>query len=228
MEERAERAERTLEEEARRQVVEERLRIARELHDVVAHHIAVINVQAGVATHTLRDDPAGAEAALVHVRQGGRSVLDELAGILSVLRQPGDQPASIEPLPTLDQLDQLVATFTAVGLDVEWRTSGAHRPISPTLALAAYRIIQESLTNAHRHGRGSRARLRLDYHPDTLRIEVTNDTATNNDEHRVRPGHGITGMRERVTATGGTFDAGRMPDGRFRVRATLPLTGVDS
>lgn len=129
MQDRAERAEQALEEEARRQVVEERLRIARELHDVVAHHIAVINVQAGVATHLLRDDPAGAEAALAHVRQGGRSVLDELAGILNVLRQPDDRSESMEPLPTLDQLDQLVATFAAAGLRIESRTVGARRTI---------------------------------------------------------------------------------------------------
>lgn len=228
MEERAERAERTRTEEARRQVVEERLRIARELHDVVAHHIAVINVQAGVATHLLRDDPVGAEAALAHVRHGGNSVLDELAGILSVLRQPDDPTASAEPLPTLEQLDQLVATFAAVGLDVEWRTAGARRPVPPALALAAYRIVQESLTNAQRHGRGARALLRVDYEPHALSIEVVNDAATSSDDSRIRPGHGITGMRERVAATGGTFDVGRTREGRFRVHATLPLTSAGS
>jgi signal transduction histidine kinase len=225
MEERAERAEQALEEEARRQVVEERLRIARELHDVVAHHIAVINVQAGVASHLVRDDPAGAEAALAHVRRGAGSVLDEMSGILSVLRRPDDPTTpSTDPLPTLDQLEQLIANFTGVGLDVEWRTSGARRDVAPAVALAAYRIIQESLTNAHRHGRTPRAGLRVDYRPDALVVEVVNDARADLPATG-RRGHGIIGMRERVAAAGGTIDVGPTGDGRFRVHATLPLAG---
>ena len=228
MEERAERAERTREEEAQRQVVEERLRIARELHDIVAHHIAVINVQAGVAAHLLRDDPAGAGAALVHVRRGGQSVLDELATILNVLRQPDGGPQATQPLPTLDQLDELIGSFQAVGLHVEWHTTGARRLVPPALELAAYRIIEESLTNAHRYGRGPRVVLRVDYQPDALSIEVVNDIATRHDQTRGGSGHGLTGMRERVSATGGTFTADRTGDGRFRVRAVLPVeTGAE-
>jgi signal transduction histidine kinase len=225
LQERAERAEQALEEETRRQVVEERLRIARELHDVVAHHIAVINVQAGVATHLVRDDPAGAEAALAHVRRGASSVLDELGGILSVLRSD-DPTTPTDPLPTLDQLDRLIAGFTGVGLEVEWRTTGARRPVAPAVALAAYRIVQESLTNAHRHGRGPRVCLRVDYDLDVLTIEVLNDAVAGGPTSG-RRGHGIVGMRERVAAAGGTIDVGPTTDGRFRVAVTLPVAGDD-
>jgi signal transduction histidine kinase len=226
LQERAERAEEALEEEARRQVVEERLRIARELHDVVAHHIAVINVQAGVATHLMRDDPTGAEEALAHVRRGVSRVLDEISDILSVLRQSDDPTTSTDPLPTLDQLDRLIASFTSVGLEVEWHTAGARQPVAPAVELAAYRIVQESLTNAHRHGRGPRACLRVAYAPHMLSVEVLNDA---DPDRRTggRPGHGIIGMRERVAAAGGTIDVGTTTDGRFRVHATLPVSGED-
>ncbi len=222
MRERAERAEQALEEEARRQVVEERLRIARELHDVVAHQIAVINVQAGVAGHSVRDDPAAAEEALTHVRRGASAVLDELGGILSVLRQTDDPATSVAPLPRLDQLDELIADFAKVGLDIDWHTSGARRSVAPAVGLAAYRIVQESLTNAHRHGDGPRARLRVDYRPDALVIDVVNDTKADVSANG-RQGHGIVGMRERVIAAGGRIDVGPTRDGRFRVHVTLPV-----
>jgi signal transduction histidine kinase len=119
VEERAERAERSLEQEARRRVAEERLRIARELHDVVAHHMAVVNVQAGVAGHRITSDPSAAAEALAHVRKAGRSVLDELGGILSVLRGPDDQGDADVPSPGLGQLDDLLTSLAAAGLEVE-------------------------------------------------------------------------------------------------------------
>jgi len=224
--ERAERAEQALAEEARRQVVEERLRIARELHDVVAHHIAVINVQAGVATHLVREDPVAADEALAQVRRGAKSVLDELGGNLSVIRRPDDPSDPIDPLPTLDELDRLIADFASVGLDIEWHTSGGRRRVAPAVSLAAYRIIQESLTNAHRHSRSPRAVLRVEYRPNELCVEVLNDAAEVRSPTG-RRGHGILGMRERVAAAGGTIDVGPTSDGRYRVRATLPLTGDD-
>jgi signal transduction histidine kinase len=226
IQERAERAEHALEEEARRQVMEERLRIARELHDVVAHHIAVINVQAGVATHLVRDDPAGAEEALTHVRRGAKSVLDEMSGILSVLRRPDETTTATDPLPTLDQLDGLIASFNDLGFEVEWHTTGERQGVAPAVQLAAYRIVQESLTNAHRHGRSPRACLRVDYTRDTLSVEVLNDAATSRSTPG-RRGHGIIGMRERAAAAGGTIDVGPTADRRFRVFATLPVTGDD-
>ncbi len=220
VEERAERAERILEEEGMRRVAEERLRIARDLHDVVAHHIAVINVQAGVASHLLRTDPDGATAALAHVRQGGRSVLDELGTILRVLRRPDGLAAPVETVPTLDQLDELIKSFQESGLEVEWRSSGEHRPLSPAVEMTGYRVVQESLTNAHKHGSATGAKLRLDYSEEGLSIEVLNRGASDGPD---QPGHGIAGMRERVEAVGGTIDVGRAPDGRFRVHATLPV-----
>jgi len=226
LQERAERAEQALEEESRRQVAEERLRIARELHDVLAHHIAVINVQAGVADHLLRDDPEGAEAALAQVRLGARNVLDELGAILIVMRRTVDPTDSTNPLPTLDQLDRLVADFAAIGLDIEWHATGVGRPLAPAVGLAAYRIIQESLTNAHRHATGTHVCLRVDYRPDALHIEIINDAADvpSAATHR---GHGIIGMRERAQAVGGTIDIGPAPGGHFRVDASLPLASDD-
>lgn len=226
LEERAERAEKALEEETRRQVVEERLRIARELHDVMAHHIAVINVQAGLAQELVLADPAGAQQALDHVRRGACSVLDELSGILNVMRQTEDSTTSVDPLPTVDQLDQLVAELGGVGLDVEWHTSGVRQRLAPAVGLAAYRIVQESLTNAHRHGRGERAVVHLDHQPDALSIEVLNDLPAERAATE-RRGHGIIGMRERVAAAGGTIDTGPTGDGRFRVHVSLPVLGVD-
>lgn len=217
---RAERAEHALEEEARRRVIEERMRIARELHDVVAHHISVINVQAGVAAHLLRDDPTGAQEALTHVRRGAASVLDELGSILSVIRQPDEATSTTHPLPTLDDLQRLIADFAKVGFEIEWHTAGARRPVAPTIGLAAYRIIQESLTNAHRYGRHQRASLRLTYERDALRIEILNDIDTDR-PLGTRRGHGTVGMRERAAAAGGTIEIGPTADGQFRVHATL-------
>ena len=196
------------------------MRIARELHDVVAHHIAVINVQAGVAAHLLRENPTGAEEALTHVRRGAASVLDELSGILSVIRQSDEATSTTDPLPTLDDVRHLVADFANAGLEIEWHTAGAPRTLAPAIGLAAYRIIQESLTNAHRHGRQHRATLQLSYEPDALRIEVLNDM----DAERpvgTRRGHGTVGMRERVAAAGGTIEIGASSSGQFRVHATL-------
>lgn len=222
LEERAERAERALEEESRRRVIEERMRIARDLHDVVAHHIAVINVQAGVAAHLLRNDPTGAQAALTHVRRGAASVLDELSSILSVIRHADDATTATEPLPTLDDLPRLVADLAKVGLEIEWHTAGTPRPVTPVIGLAAYRIVQESLTNAHRHGSRPRATFRLTYERDGLRLEILNDMAADRPEG-ARRGHGTVGMRERVAAAGGTIEIGPTAGGRFRVHATLPI-----
>lgn len=225
--ERAERAERALEEEARRRVIEERMRIAREMHDVVAHHIAVINVQAGVAAHLLRGDPTGAEEALTHVRRGAASVLDELSSILGVIRQSDEATSTTDPLPTLDDLHHLIDDFGKVGLEVELQTAGAPRPVTPATGLAAYRIIQESLTNAHRHGSRHRATLGLTYERDELRIEIVNDIDADR-PGGTRRGHGAVGMRERVAAAGGTIEIGPTHDGRFRVHATLRTEQAES
>jgi signal transduction histidine kinase len=219
-----------LQERARRRAIEERLHIARELHDTVGHQIAVINVQAGVAAHHLRDRPEAAEQALGHVRTAARGVLDELATVLSVLREPGSasgtggEDAPTEPAPRLSELDQLVAFHARAGTRVEWTVSGGPRKLPPPVELSAYRTIQESLTNAGRHGRGV-VRLRLTYTADELRIEVRNAVGQPGAGGRngATPGYGLIGMTERVAAVGGALSAGTRPGGgEFVVSARLP------
>jgi len=220
-EERATRAEASKELEARRRVAEERLRIARELHDVIAHHIALMNVQAGIASHLLRTEPDQADIVLGQMRESGRTVLDELSSVLYVLRQPGDDREPTEPVPDLSRLGLLLDSLTAAGLSIHHRRAGRPRPLPTATELAAYRIIQEGLTNAHKHGAGG-THLLLDYRPDALHIQIRNPV-------RARPapaagtGHGLTGMSERAHAVGGTLHTGHEPDGTFGVDARLPL-----
>lgn len=228
LEERVLRAERLAEEEARRRVVEERLRIAREVHDLVGHHIAVANVQAGVAAYHLRERPDDAAAALVHVRHATKAVLDESRAMVGVLRDPADvdAPAPTEPAPGLGDLDRLLDSCAATGLHVGRTVAGIPRPLPATVDLVAYRLVQESLTNARKHG-GDRAWMVLSYTPDGLDIEVGNPCS---DDTRAAAGYGLVGMRERVDAVGGTLRAGPAGSGEFIVRAHLPCareTGAD-
>ncbi|MFF5521577.1 sensor histidine kinase [Streptomyces coeruleorubidus] len=228
VEERALRAEASKEAEARRRVAEERLRIARELHDVIAHHIALITIQAGVAGHFLRDRPDQADVALGHIRDGGRTVLDELGSLLHVLRQSGDEPDETqpaEPVPGLARLGGLLESLTAAGLSVRHRQTGRPRPLPTAVDLAAYRVIQEGLTNAHKHGATAEADLLVGYGPDALRVRITNllHTRPSPVPAAAGTGHGLTGMRERAHAVGGSFRAGAEPDGRFRLDVRLPL-----
>jgi signal transduction histidine kinase len=216
IEERALRAEQSRDEEARRRVVEERLRIARELHDVVAHHIAMINVQAGVAAHVLRDRPDQAEEALAHIRKAARTVLDETSMLLGVLRRPGE-PDENEPTRGLARLSGLLDSLGGAGLRVEHRQEGDARELPSAVDLAAYRIVQESLTNAHKHGSEATARLRLGYTPAGLDIAVSNSAP----DEPEGSGHGLIGMRERATAVGGTLRA-EHAGGHFLVEAFLP------
>jgi signal transduction histidine kinase len=213
---RAQRAERSREEEARRRVMEERMRIARELHDVVAHHIAMINVQAGVADHLLDRQPQQAKKSLAEIRQAARAVIDELATVLGVLRGTDDEPG--EPPPGLGRLTQLLDSVADAGLRVEHRQDGATRPLPAAVDLAAYRIVQESLTNAHKHGTGGGVQLRVAYTADGLAITVDNRAARG----KAGSGYGLTGMRERVAAVGGTLAAGLDDKEHFSVRAFLP------
>ncbi|MET7651894.1 sensor histidine kinase [Streptomyces sp. NPDC005486] len=230
LEERARRAEQSREQEAARRVTQERLRIARDLHDVAAHHIAVIGVQAGVAGHTLRTDPDVAEESLALVRQAGRTVLEELSALLGVLRRDDDPMAPVEPTRGLDGLDDLVGSFADAGLEVAWTLSGLPRPLPSPVDLAAYRIVQESLTNVHKHSGSSRARVAIEYAPDRLVVRIR-DEGDGGEVARAVPadgGYGILGMRERATAVGGRFEAGPGPDGAFTVRAVLPLPSLPS
>ena len=176
--ERAERAERTREEEARRRVAEERLRIARELHDVVAHHIALVNVQAGVASHVLDRRPDQAKQALSHVREASRGALDELQTTVGVLRQSGESAAPTQPTPGLEVLDELLEGFVRTGLAVTLESRPEGPPLPSAVDLTAYRVVQEALTNVQKHaGRGARAQVHLGRQRETLEIVVVDDGA---------------------------------------------------
>ncbi|MDX3644337.1 sensor histidine kinase [Streptomyces sp. MB09-02B] len=228
--ERAERAERTREEEARRRVAEERLRIARDLHDVVAHHIALVNVQAGVAAHVMDKRPDQAKEALAHVREASRSALGELRATVGLLRQSGDPEAPTEPAPGLVRLDELVGTFHSAGLAVEVVRADEGVSLPAAVDLVAYRVIQEALTNVHKHaGEAAKAEVSVVRVGPNVEITVldngTGKTVTD-DEDPENPeggGHGLLGMRERVAALGGTLTTGPRYGGGFRVHAILPL-----
>jgi signal transduction histidine kinase len=222
--ERAERAERTREEEARRRVAEERLRIARDLHDVVAHHIALVNVQAGVAAHVMDKRPDQAKEALAHVREASRSALNELRATVGLLRQSGDPEAPTEPAPGLNRLDELVGTFRSAGLHVEVARADHGTALPAAVDLAAYRVIQEALTNVQKHA-GTEAKAEVSVVRVGPNIEITVlDNGSGDDE---RPtdggGHGLLGMRERVNALRGTLTTGPRYGGGFRVHAILPV-----
>jgi signal transduction histidine kinase len=218
-EERAAFAEATREDEARRRVIEERLHIARELHDVIAHKIAVVNVQAGVASHLLRSKPEEAANALAAIRLSAREVLDELSGLLGVLRTADEDGGTTEPVPTIDDIPALIDSFSPLGLHVTFQTLGAPKQVTGATAIATYRAVQEALTNAHKHGDGH-ATVRMCWERQVLLLRVAN---------RFSPisqssigGFGLTGMRERVTSLGGSVSAGPQPDGTFHLDIILP------
>lgn len=234
--ERAERAERTREEEARRRVAEERLRIARDLHDVVAHHIALVNVQAGVAAHVMDKRPDQAKEALAHVRDASRSALNELRATVGLLRQTGDPEAPTEPAPGLAVLDDLVATFRHAGLPVEVivQLGRAADPLPAAVDLAAYRVIQEALTNVRKHSApGTRAEVSVVRIGASVEVTVLDDGGSGPAPAPDEPpgggagneagGHGLLGMRERATALGGSCFAGPRYGGGYRVHAILPV-----
>ncbi|HJS96705.1 MAG TPA: histidine kinase [Solirubrobacteraceae bacterium] len=209
-------------EQARRAVDAERLRIARELHDVVAHTMATINVQAGVAAHVIDEQPEQAAQALEAIKQASKEGLRELRGILNVLRQ-ADEHDPRSPAPRLAQLDELVDNATRAGLPTWVDVHGQARKLAPTVDLTAYRIVQESLTNALRYAGPTTARVTLAYTEDELRVEIADAGRGRADGMPEGAGHGIIGMRERAEAVGGTLIAGAAPDGGFRVQARLPL-----
>ena len=218
---RARRAEASRELEGQRRVTEERLRIARDVHDLVAHHIAVINVQSGVAGHVLRSDPDAAETALDAVRDAASTALDELGELLGVLRAAGDLGGPVDPTPDLEAIDDLISSFSASGLKVEHQTSGAPRPLSPSAQIAAYRVVQEALTNAHKHGDGTAA-VAQRFDDEALEIVVVNRARS---EEASGTGYGLIGMRERLEAVGGELSIDRT-DGRFTLRALIPAKGA--
>jgi signal transduction histidine kinase len=214
--------------DARRQVVEERLRIARELHDVVAHTMATINVQAGSAAHVLATRPEVAAEALQAIKAASKDGLRELRAILNVLRQADDADPT-QPAPGLAQLDSLVAGARRAGLETSLTVTGEPVPLPAGADLAAYRIIQESLTNTIRHAGPATAAVSVSYAADAVRIEVT-DTGLGQPAEAAMTGpgsggHGLAGMRERAAAVGGSVETGPSPGGGFRVTARLPLRG---
>lgn len=205
---------------ARRRADEERLRMARELHDVLAHSISVINVQAGVGLALLDTDPEQARTALTTIKAASKEALGEVRQVLDTLRAPGAAPRA--PAPGLDRLPDLLEQAAATGLTVATATEGRARALPPGAGLAAFRILQEALTNVVRHSGSRTARIRLTWLPDTLELRVDDDgPATGNPAGG--SGNGLAGMRERAAAIGGTIEAGPRPDGGFRVIARLPL-----
>ena len=221
--ERAMEADRSRVEEMRRQASEERLRIARELHDVLAHNISLINVQAGVALHLIDEQPDQARSALTAIKQASKDALGELRSVLDVLRR-GHEGAPRAPQAGLEQLDELVGRAAAAGLSVHVQTDGTNRPLPAGVDLAAYRIVQEALTNVTRHAASTTATVRVVYGNDDLVVEIDDDgRGASSDPNG--SGTGIRGMRERAAALGGELEAGPRPGGGFRVRASLPLRG---
>ncbi|MET8413023.1 histidine kinase [Streptomyces sp. NPDC005195] len=223
VEERAEHAERTREQEARQRVAAERVRIARELHDIVAHNIALINAQAGVAAHVGRDRPEQILAALTDIQKASRSALDELRATVSLLRQCDDADAPRDPIPGLAQLPALLASFERVGLHVLCTRNGSAHPLTPAVDLAAYRIVQEALTNVRKHGSADKARLHLAFGRQCLTITVEDDGCAIPYGPQQGTGHGLIGMRERTASVGGNLIARPRPEGGFTVIAELPL-----
>jgi signal transduction histidine kinase len=205
----------------REAVAAERAAIARELHDVVAHHMSVMVVQAGAARAVSGSDPAATAEALRQIEASGRTGLAEMRRLLEVLKAENDGDGRA-PQPGLARLDELLDAMRASGLPVEAVVEGAPRPLSPGVDLSAYRIVQEALTNALRHAGGASARVVVRYDPDALELEIADDGPGPPDDLEASGGHGLIGMRERVQLFGGVLEAGARPGGGFLVRARLP------
>jgi signal transduction histidine kinase len=216
VEQRAEEAMRTRDEAARRKAVEERLRIARELHDSLTHSISVVQVQAGVAVHLARKRGEEVPPALAAIQEASADAARELRATLSVLREEDSGGSG------LAQLDSLVARARTAGLPVTITVTGAERRLPPDVDQAAYRIVQESLTNVARHAGHACASVQLGYRPGVLTVQVDDD-GKNAPARPAGQGLGLIGMRERVTALGGRLHAEPQPGGGFRVRAELPV-----
>ncbi len=220
-------------ERAQRSVAEERLQIARELHDVVAHSLSVIAVQSGVGRHVIDEHPAQAKKALAAVEQTSRTALDELRRMLGVLRHDDQRPATLRPAPGVGSLDQLVDQVRAAGVDVDLAVSTSLVPgLSATADLAIYRIAQEALTNVVKHTGHASVRVELRDEPGVLVLEVLDDggdvAAYPQTPEDLHAHHGIVGMRERVALFAGSLDAAPRPEGGFRVLARLPAAALGS
>jgi signal transduction histidine kinase len=220
---RALQAELTREEETRRRVTEERLQIARELHDIVAHNLALINVQAGVAAHVMDQHPEQAREAFANIKAASHTALQELRSLVRVLRDPTSGAPALAPTVGLDALDQLVASVRDAGIPVEIERIDRPADLPATVDLAAYRILQEALTNVVKHTDRAPVRIAIDRGDGVLTIRVLNGPSASKGSSG-GSGSGLAGMRERVAALGGSLDAGPLPNGGFRVQATLPVS----
>ncbi|WP_433889550.1 sensor histidine kinase [Streptomyces sp. CA-111067] len=244
VEERARRAEESRDSEARRRVAEERVRIARELHDLVAHQITLANAQATVAAHLFDARPEQTRRSLDELVETTGNALDELRATVGLLRQSGDAAAPAEPAPGLSRLPTLLESFRRAGLEVSVQQEGPARPLPPGVDLTAYRIVQEALTNVTKHAGTGSARVRLAWSRDRVDITVADDgagarkarsastgpggsggPAASTGQDRP-PGYGLIGMRERATAVGGQLSAASRPEGGFLVSTRLPLPPV--
>lgn len=219
---RAEFAERGREDEARHRVAEERIHIARELHDVVAHHLALANAQASTAAHLSRTHPELVHRILTDLAGTTSAALREMKATVGVLRRRDDPDAPLAPCPGLARLDELTASFESAGLSVRADIEGVPRPLSPGVDLTAYRIVQEALTNVAKHAAAERAHVRLVYTADHLGITVTDD-GTAPPAAGPGQGFGLIGMRERARSMGGALQAGHRVEGGYEVSTRLPL-----
>lgn len=211
------------EQEQRRRLAEQRLSIARDLHDVLAHSISVIRVQAGVALHLMDTHPEQVRTALRAITAASDDGMRELRAAVGALRRD-DEQAPLGPAPGLERLDALVAGARAAGLDVSEHRTGAVRPLPPEVELVAYRVVQEALTNTVRHAGASTTEVVLEYGDDVLVVQVDDDGSGGS--HTAPPvgGTGLLGMRERVAGLGGVLETGPRPGRGFRVRAVLPVS----
>ncbi len=209
-------------ERARRMVLEERTRIARELHDVVAHHMSMVAIEAEAAPYRVRDLPADAAKSFGDIRSSAVQALVELRRVLGLLRAKSNDGDAV-PQPNLERIDELVASARSAGLVVETAVTGTSRPLPPGLEVSAYRIVQEALSNAMRHAPGSDVRVEISYSPSSIRLSVVNGPPRRPVSQLPGPGHGLVGMRERIAMFGGDLDAGPTSDSGYAVTAVLPL-----
>ncbi|SHN26512.1 sensor histidine kinase [Cryptosporangium aurantiacum] len=210
--------------EAARRVTEERLRIARDLHDRLGHQLTLIYVQAGLAAHVLPDPPPQAADALAHIRSASKTALSELGDTIGLLRRPDEPAAPVDPDAALARLADLLGTFRRAGLDITEHVDGLARPLPAAADAVAYRVVQEALVNVRKHAGATSVHLKVSYHPDAVRIVVENTEPAVRPEPAPPGGHGLTGLDERIRVLGGSLRTGPRPDGGFRVSAVLPLT----
>jgi signal transduction histidine kinase len=221
LEDRAVAVQRESDHRAQAAVAEERLRIARELHDVVGHALGVIVVQAGAERATLTDAPASTRETLLTIERIGRDALTEMRRLVDLMRR-SDETVAFAPQPSLKQLPALIANVRAAGLPVELRTEGQPHPLEPGVDLSAYRIVQEALTNALKHAGPARARVTIHYGATEIELKITDDGRATGVLSDTRSGHGLVGMRERVALHRGSLTTGTHPSGGYAVSVRLP------